>query len=256
MADRHVGGLIDAVVAKMDRKLSVLSNPRVRFYGLGDLRVEGAAPDGQPVELQQRMTVNVSKLGKLFNQFPARISVGGRSTTEAEFNGRYPPPPLPEAARADHVTSRLEHSVSASAHDGLAGWNSSAAVKRAHAAARAAHLAAEKAHARADRAKGDAYEAAALEASDATRAANEASNRARAAGFYISSETEHALRRLANDEIPSRHDVVALGRLGFAEYTPTTAVMRNAKRREVEVLRLENVRLTDAGRQYLAGLKR
>jgi len=78
----------DAVVAewagKVREKLGELNNATVaRMDGVGFvIRGERA---GRAVTIEQSMIVNVSRLGRPYNQFPARIYVDGKFTSAAAY---------------------------------------------------------------------------------------------------------------------------------------------------------------------------
>lgn len=75
---------------KTNQKLGDLQNPKlVRDTG-AEVNVKGER-DGKQVELVQQRIINVSALGKLFHQFPSRIYVDGRFTTEEAYYKLFPP---------------------------------------------------------------------------------------------------------------------------------------------------------------------
>ena len=69
---------------KIKAKVGNLDNAEVRSYGGTTFRVFGERA-GAKVEIEQTMIINVSPRGKPFNQFPARIYVDGKFTSEKAY---------------------------------------------------------------------------------------------------------------------------------------------------------------------------
>jgi hypothetical protein len=61
--------------------------------------------DGRNIHIQQQIILNVSSNGKLFNQFPARISVDGKAISEAQYKKMFAQPVLTAAAVEPEVSS-------------------------------------------------------------------------------------------------------------------------------------------------------
>lgn len=78
---------IEAAVAKLDAKIAGVVDVEVvsASGGAAWFVVVGKLADGRAVRVEQDQIVNVSKLGKLFNQWPARIYLDGKKTSEAAF---------------------------------------------------------------------------------------------------------------------------------------------------------------------------
>lgn len=84
-ANRQADQTIAEWEAKLVSKLAELdSGEAVRqTSGMGFL-ITGTK-EGTAVSIEQNMIINVSSKGKLFNQFPARIYVAGKFTSEAAY---------------------------------------------------------------------------------------------------------------------------------------------------------------------------
>jgi hypothetical protein len=84
-ASDYATSVIDTCVAKIEHKLGQLENATCKaFSGFSYFDIEGTR-NGHTVHIRQTMIVNVSKLGMLFNQFPARINVDGKAISEAKY---------------------------------------------------------------------------------------------------------------------------------------------------------------------------
>ncbi len=70
--------------SKIENKLGDLENSECKHLDGYRFRISGMKY-GQNVVIDQDMILNVSKLGTLFNQFPARIYVNGKFLSEAKF---------------------------------------------------------------------------------------------------------------------------------------------------------------------------
>lgn len=85
---RHVEASADAILAawaaKITAKLKDLDGAElVRGEGM-DFFLRGTR-EGRAVEIHQTMILNTSVHGRLFNQFPARIRLDGKATSEAAY---------------------------------------------------------------------------------------------------------------------------------------------------------------------------
>lgn len=83
-AGSYADTVADSVVAKLAQKGGNLSSPEVKYISWPDFRITGFLGDRQ-VSIHQSAILNVSKNGKLFNQFPARIRVDGESFSEEQY---------------------------------------------------------------------------------------------------------------------------------------------------------------------------
>ena len=73
------------VVAKLEAKLAGLETATVdRLNGFGSFQISGTKA-GRRVRIEQTTIVNVSSLGKVFNQYPALIYVDGKKTSAAAY---------------------------------------------------------------------------------------------------------------------------------------------------------------------------
>lgn len=84
-ADEYAAMVISSFIAKLNRKLGRLENVKVLNLDTCTFTIKGEL-DGQPVLVEQTMILKTSPKGNLFNQFPARIYVAGKFTSEAAFN--------------------------------------------------------------------------------------------------------------------------------------------------------------------------
>lgn len=87
LAARSSAYAAEAVSACRDKimgKIGNLSNVTFADIGGVNFRIIGYR-SGQKVEIEQSMILNFSKLGKPFNQFPARIRVDGKSVSEKAY---------------------------------------------------------------------------------------------------------------------------------------------------------------------------
>ena len=76
----------DAVIAECVAKVCDLDAVAVHdFYGYQRFTITGTR-NGHSVVLDQQMIINVSPKGKLFNQYPARITVDGKAVPAAQFD--------------------------------------------------------------------------------------------------------------------------------------------------------------------------
>jgi hypothetical protein len=70
--------------AKIAAKLGELESAKVENMGGMEFHIIGTK-HGRRVQIEQKTIINVSSRGKVFNQFPARIYVDGKFTSEAAF---------------------------------------------------------------------------------------------------------------------------------------------------------------------------
>lgn len=83
-ANHYVDGVFDFVRGKMMEKAGQLENPVVKDMSGATFLLTGEL-NGKKVGIRQSIIINSSVHGKLFNQFPARITVGGKAMSEADY---------------------------------------------------------------------------------------------------------------------------------------------------------------------------
>lgn len=83
-AERYADMVAEGWKDKIMAKAGELDEPQVKRMDGNTFRVTGKR-FGQDVEIIQDMIVNVSVLGTLFNQWPARIYVGGKMVSESAY---------------------------------------------------------------------------------------------------------------------------------------------------------------------------
>lgn len=80
--------MADDVVAvwanKVQAKMGELDDATVHYVSGTAFRITGTR-GGRKVTIEQHMIINVSRLGRLFNQWPSRIYVDGQFTSEAKY---------------------------------------------------------------------------------------------------------------------------------------------------------------------------
>lgn len=87
-ADAYATVALQELFDKLVAKVGALDEPHAE--GMSGLHfIYAGKRDGHRVRVEQNVTVNVSSRGKLFNQFPARIYVDGKFTSEAEYKRRF-----------------------------------------------------------------------------------------------------------------------------------------------------------------------
>jgi hypothetical protein len=74
--------------AKIEAKLGSLEDIKVRHY-TGATFVIGGLRDGHQVAIEQDIVTKASSKGLLFNQFPARIYVDGKFTSEKKYHALF-----------------------------------------------------------------------------------------------------------------------------------------------------------------------
>jgi hypothetical protein len=77
---------ISAWEAKLNKKIGDLNSIELLWNSIdcSSFTVRGIR-DESIVKIEQQMIINVSSKGMMFNQFPARIYVNGKSTSEAKY---------------------------------------------------------------------------------------------------------------------------------------------------------------------------
>lgn len=83
-AAAYADATIEAWAAKIATKMGEVEGATIqRMDGVAFLIVGSLA--GKRIEIDQQMILNVSSQGKPFNQFPARLRVDGKATSEAAW---------------------------------------------------------------------------------------------------------------------------------------------------------------------------
>lgn len=83
-AQKYADDTVEAWKLKIAAKLGELDTGKVHHISGADFCIIGTK-DGHNVIINQQMIINVSGKGTLFNQFPARITLDGKSTSAAKF---------------------------------------------------------------------------------------------------------------------------------------------------------------------------
>lgn len=83
-AEEYAAASLESWLGKIEGKLGELTDAKVRHLDGATFRITGMR-NGHEVEIIQTMIVNVSSKGTLYNQFPARIYVDGKATSEAKY---------------------------------------------------------------------------------------------------------------------------------------------------------------------------
>lgn len=83
-AEAYAAGTIEAWHGKITEKVQQLDNATVHHLDGNNFGITGYR-DGQHVSIHQHMIINRSSQGTPFNQWPARIYVDGKATSEAEY---------------------------------------------------------------------------------------------------------------------------------------------------------------------------
>jgi hypothetical protein len=83
-AAEYAEGVIESWKQKIAAKLGELESAQVDNMGDMQFHITGTK-HGRRVQIEQTTIINVSSRGKVFNQFPARIYVDGKFTSEAAF---------------------------------------------------------------------------------------------------------------------------------------------------------------------------
>ena len=82
--EKYADTVIKTWKAKIEYKLGEIDNADCKRINSTSFTITGEK-FGKSVKIEQQMIVNVSKLGTLFNQFPARIRYDGKAISEKEF---------------------------------------------------------------------------------------------------------------------------------------------------------------------------
>lgn len=83
-ATQYANDTAEAWIAKIESKLGDLTDVTVERLGGVSFVIRGTR-DGHAVRINQDMTFKASSRGTPFNQFPARIYVDGKFTSEAKY---------------------------------------------------------------------------------------------------------------------------------------------------------------------------
>jgi len=83
-AAQYANNVVESWKAKIDAKLGELESAEVTNMGGMEFHITGTK-HGRRVQIEQTIILKTSPKGKLFNQFPARIYVDGKFTSEAAF---------------------------------------------------------------------------------------------------------------------------------------------------------------------------
>jgi hypothetical protein len=87
-AERHAEQAALAWRDKIVAKISDLENVEIKKFGGSNFLISGHR-GGKAVAIDQNVITNVSPRGKLFNQFPARIYVDGKFTSEKKYHALF-----------------------------------------------------------------------------------------------------------------------------------------------------------------------
>ena len=106
VAKQHAEAVVAAWEVKITKKMGEVDGATVTQVDDVTFTVLGTKGD-RAVRIEQRMIMNVSSAGRFFHQFPARIYVNGRFTSEAAYqrlaaqvSGARPSPGFPGPAPA------------------------------------------------------------------------------------------------------------------------------------------------------------
>jgi hypothetical protein len=83
-AAEYAENVVESWKVKINAKLGELESAQVENMGGMQFNITGTK-HGRQVRIEQTVIVKTSSLGKVFNQFPARIYVDGKFTSEAAF---------------------------------------------------------------------------------------------------------------------------------------------------------------------------
>ena len=84
-AAEYAAATVEMLLAKIESKLEELDESEVLdVHGGAEFTIRGKRA-GKTVVIEQRRILNVSSRGLLFNQYPARIYVEGKFTSEAKY---------------------------------------------------------------------------------------------------------------------------------------------------------------------------
>jgi len=83
-ATKYADSVADALLRKIKEKVGLLDSASVHKMNADTFLISGKK-HGTEVQIEQTMILNHSKLGTIFNQFPARIYLGGKFISAAKF---------------------------------------------------------------------------------------------------------------------------------------------------------------------------
>ncbi len=89
IADKYAEATTDTWKGKIEGKIGELDGAEVKHLDGYRFLISGTR-DGREISIEQDMIINVSSLGKMFNQFPARIYVDGKFTPESKYKEMFP----------------------------------------------------------------------------------------------------------------------------------------------------------------------
>jgi hypothetical protein len=75
---------VEMWVGKIAMKMGELENAEALYVSGTSFRITGTR-GGHAVRIEQQMIINVSRLGRPFNQWPSRIYVDGKTVSEAAY---------------------------------------------------------------------------------------------------------------------------------------------------------------------------
>jgi len=84
-AERYVQDTVDSLVAKVLSKVGDLEDVQLSFASSSRFVLRGKRC-GDKVTIRQDCILNVSKLGKLYNQWPARIELNGKRISAKAYS--------------------------------------------------------------------------------------------------------------------------------------------------------------------------
>jgi hypothetical protein len=87
-AAQYANDTVNAWKEKIASKLGMLDTGTLHHLNGADFCITGTKDD-QAVSINQTMIINISRLGTLFNQFPARISLNGKTISAAKFKKHF-----------------------------------------------------------------------------------------------------------------------------------------------------------------------
>lgn len=83
-AEAYADATIEAWADKIATKMGEVEGATIHHLDGAAFRITGTH-DGKRIEIDQTMILNVSSQGKPFNQFPARLRIDGKATSEAAW---------------------------------------------------------------------------------------------------------------------------------------------------------------------------
>lgn len=87
-AERYADEVAAAWLDKINAKLGELENTEIKHFGGCCFLISGHR-GGKAVAIDQNVILKASTNGKLFNQFPARIYVDGKFTSEKKYHALF-----------------------------------------------------------------------------------------------------------------------------------------------------------------------